>query len=167
MLPQPKKKQTSLIVGVSVSVVAIVLLAIAIGIYFYRKMRNADVIEAWELEIGPHRSFPNFSGQRRPQLRRCLPPFRRPRTPSRLLHLLRQPRPPCLEASRESHGRHNRPSLARPLPPLHSRPPPPPPPPRRLRPLHRPPQPPRLLPLVQEWIYEGCTEIRDFDNAGG
>ncbi|BAT98031.1 hypothetical protein VIGAN_09163700, partial [Vigna angularis var. angularis] len=52
MLPQPKKKQTSLIVGVSVSVAVIVLLPIAIGIYFYRKMRNADVIEAWELEIG-------------------------------------------------------------------------------------------------------------------
>ncbi|KOM40672.1 hypothetical protein LR48_Vigan04g087000 [Vigna angularis] len=111
-------------------------------------------------------SFVVNSGQRHPQLRRRLPPFRRPRTPSRLLHLLRQPRPPHLEASQESHGRQNPSSLARPLPPLHSRPPPPPPPPRRLRPLHRPPQPPRLLPLVQEWIYEGCTEIRDFDNAG-
>ncbi|KAH1086740.1 hypothetical protein GYH30_018305, partial [Glycine max] len=54
-LPKPKKKQTSLIIGVSVSVVVIVLLAISIGIYFYRKIKNADVIEAWELEIGPHR----------------------------------------------------------------------------------------------------------------
>lgn len=54
-LPQPKKKQTALITGVSVSVVVIVLLAISIGIYLYRKIKNADVIEAWELEIGPHR----------------------------------------------------------------------------------------------------------------
>ncbi|KAL2336575.1 hypothetical protein Fmac_011021 [Flemingia macrophylla] len=54
-LPQPKKKHTSLITGVSVSVVVIVLLAIAIGFYFHRKIKNADVIEAWELEIGPHR----------------------------------------------------------------------------------------------------------------
>ncbi|MCI30464.1 L-type lectin-domain receptor kinase S.4, partial [Trifolium medium] len=25
------------------------------GIYLFRKIKNADVIEAWELEIGPHR----------------------------------------------------------------------------------------------------------------
>ncbi|RDX61540.1 L-type lectin-domain containing receptor kinase S.4, partial [Mucuna pruriens] len=54
-LPKPKKKHTSLITGLSVSVVVIVLLAISIGFYLYRKMKNADVIEAWELEIGPHR----------------------------------------------------------------------------------------------------------------
>ncbi|TKY65992.1 L-type lectin-domain containing receptor kinase S.4 [Spatholobus suberectus] len=54
-LPQPKKKQTSLITGVSVSVAVMVLLAISIGIYLFRKIKNADVIEAWELEIGPHR----------------------------------------------------------------------------------------------------------------
>ncbi|KAI5429812.1 hypothetical protein KIW84_034411, partial [Lathyrus oleraceus] len=49
--PQPKKKQTSLIVGVSVTA----LCFIAFGIYVLRKIMNADVIETWELEIGPHR----------------------------------------------------------------------------------------------------------------
>ncbi|PNX93046.1 L-type lectin-domain receptor kinase S.4 [Trifolium pratense] len=54
-LPQPKKKQTSLITGVSVIAVVIALCSIAFGIYIFRKIKNADVIEAWELEIGPHR----------------------------------------------------------------------------------------------------------------
>ncbi|KAK7339684.1 hypothetical protein VNO77_20365 [Canavalia gladiata] len=54
-LPQPKKKQTNMVIGVSVTVVVIVLCAIAVGIYLFRKIKNADVIEAWELEIGPHR----------------------------------------------------------------------------------------------------------------
>ncbi|CAK8541715.1 unnamed protein product [Lathyrus sativus] len=54
-LPQPKKKQTSLITGVSVTASVIVLCSIAISIYLFRKIMNADVIEAWELEIGPHR----------------------------------------------------------------------------------------------------------------
>ncbi|XP_027351294.1 L-type lectin-domain containing receptor kinase S.4-like [Abrus precatorius] len=54
-LPQPKKKETSLVIGVSVSVVVIVLGAVSIAIYLFRKIKNADVIEAWELEIGPHR----------------------------------------------------------------------------------------------------------------
>jgi serine/threonine protein kinase len=54
-LPQPKKKQTSLITGVSVIALVIALCSIAFGIYIFRKIKNADVIEAWELEIGPHR----------------------------------------------------------------------------------------------------------------
>ncbi|XP_061349737.1 L-type lectin-domain containing receptor kinase S.4-like [Gastrolobium bilobum] len=54
-LPQPKKKQTSLITGVSVTVAVIALCSISIGIYLFRKIKNADVIEAWELEVGPHR----------------------------------------------------------------------------------------------------------------
>ncbi|XP_057448236.1 L-type lectin-domain containing receptor kinase S.4-like [Lotus japonicus] len=55
-LPRPKKKQpASLIAGVSVAVVVIALCCIAVGIYLYRKIKNADVIEAWELEVGPHR----------------------------------------------------------------------------------------------------------------
>ncbi|KAI5429813.1 L-type lectin-domain containing receptor kinase S.4 [Lathyrus oleraceus] len=54
-LPQPKKKQTSLITGVSVAASVIVLGSIAFGFYLFRKIKNADVIEAWELEVGPHR----------------------------------------------------------------------------------------------------------------
>ncbi|KAI9112175.1 hypothetical protein K1719_016698 [Acacia pycnantha] len=54
-LPGPKKKPTKLIIGVTVPVVLIILSAVAIGVYLYRKIKNADIIEAWELEIGPHR----------------------------------------------------------------------------------------------------------------
>ncbi|KAI4356500.1 hypothetical protein L6164_000522 [Bauhinia variegata] len=54
-LPQLKKKHTSLILGVSLSMVIIVLSAILVGIYIFRKIKNADIIEAWELEVGPHR----------------------------------------------------------------------------------------------------------------
>jgi len=54
-LPQPKKKQTSLIIGVSLAACVIALCSIAFGIYIIRKIKNADVIEAWELEVGPHR----------------------------------------------------------------------------------------------------------------
>ncbi|KAK7390507.1 hypothetical protein VNO78_25814 [Psophocarpus tetragonolobus] len=54
-LPGPKKKHTSLIIGVSVSCVVLALCAVLFGIYMYRRHKNADVIEAWELEIGPHR----------------------------------------------------------------------------------------------------------------
>ncbi|XP_061371886.1 L-type lectin-domain containing receptor kinase S.4-like [Gastrolobium bilobum] len=54
-LPGPKKKHTSMIIGVSVFVVVLVLSAILIGIYMYRKIKNADVVEAWEFEVGPHR----------------------------------------------------------------------------------------------------------------
>ncbi|KEH22963.1 putative protein kinase RLK-Pelle-L-LEC family [Medicago truncatula] len=54
-LPQPKKKQTSLIVGVSLTASVIALCSIAFAIYIFRKIKNADVIEAWELEVGPHR----------------------------------------------------------------------------------------------------------------
>ncbi|RDY02106.1 L-type lectin-domain containing receptor kinase S.4, partial [Mucuna pruriens] len=54
-LPGPKKKQTSMIIGVSVSCVVLALCAVLLGIYMYRRYKNADVVEAWELEIGPHR----------------------------------------------------------------------------------------------------------------
>ncbi|WJX76435.1 hypothetical protein P8452_59854 [Trifolium repens] len=54
-LPQPKKKHTSLIIGVSVVASVIALCSVAFGVYLFRKIKNADVIEAWELEVGPHR----------------------------------------------------------------------------------------------------------------
>ncbi|XP_028783402.1 L-type lectin-domain containing receptor kinase S.4-like [Neltuma alba] len=54
-LPGPKKQPTKLIIGVTVPVILITLSAIVLGIYLFRKIKNADIIEAWELEIGPHR----------------------------------------------------------------------------------------------------------------
>ncbi|XAR66258.1 Non-specific serine/threonine protein kinase [Bertholletia excelsa] len=54
-LPVQKQNRTALIVGVSVSSVAFIILAFAMAFYIIRKIRNADTIEAWELEVGPHR----------------------------------------------------------------------------------------------------------------
>lgn len=56
-LPGPKKKHhTGAIVGVSIAsvVLAICLLSLAI-IYIIKKIKNAEVIEDWELEVGPQR----------------------------------------------------------------------------------------------------------------
>ncbi|EOY07451.1 Protein kinase domain - like 10 [Theobroma cacao] len=55
LLPGPPKKDTALTVGVSVSSVIFVIIALSIAIYFIIKIKNADVIEDWELEIGPQR----------------------------------------------------------------------------------------------------------------
>ncbi|XP_060674476.1 L-type lectin-domain containing receptor kinase S.4-like [Ziziphus jujuba] len=54
-LPGPKKKHTGLAVAISVSVVIFVISSISLAVYLYLKMRNADPIEDWELELGPHR----------------------------------------------------------------------------------------------------------------
>ncbi|KAF8402960.1 hypothetical protein HHK36_011053 [Tetracentron sinense] len=55
-LPKPKKKHTALTIGVSVSAVVLMISAISISIYLIiRRLKNADVIEAWELDVGPHR----------------------------------------------------------------------------------------------------------------
>ncbi|KAI4354544.1 hypothetical protein L6164_003396 [Bauhinia variegata] len=54
-LPKQKKKNTSLVLGVSLLMVIIMLSAILVGLYVFRKIKNADIIEAWELEVGPHR----------------------------------------------------------------------------------------------------------------
>ncbi|KAF8369898.1 hypothetical protein HHK36_032064 [Tetracentron sinense] len=54
-LPGPKKKHKALILGVSISTAVMMISAISIAIYLIRKIKNADVIEAWELQIGPHR----------------------------------------------------------------------------------------------------------------
>lgn len=54
-LPEPKERHTALTIGLSVSSVVLVISAVSIIIYMIRKIRNADVIEAWELDIGPHR----------------------------------------------------------------------------------------------------------------
>ncbi|KAG5550279.1 hypothetical protein RHGRI_015291 [Rhododendron griersonianum] len=54
-LPGPKKKQTALIIGISVSSFVFLVASILSGIYLVWKIKNRDVIEDWELEIGPHR----------------------------------------------------------------------------------------------------------------
>ncbi|GMY08471.1 L-type lectin-domain containing receptor kinase S.4-like [Fagus crenata] len=55
-LPGPKgNSHTSLIFGVSVSSILVIVLVSGLAFYIIRKIKNADVIEAWELDIGPHR----------------------------------------------------------------------------------------------------------------
>ncbi|KAG8376934.1 hypothetical protein BUALT_Bualt09G0115700 [Buddleja alternifolia] len=54
-LPGIKKKHTGLIVSISVMAVVFVLTSILIVVYLIRKIKNAEVIESWELEIVPHR----------------------------------------------------------------------------------------------------------------
>ncbi|CBI31642.3 unnamed protein product, partial [Vitis vinifera] len=54
-LPGPKRNNTPLIIGVSVAATSMIVFAVALAFYLIRKIKNADVIEAWELDIGPHR----------------------------------------------------------------------------------------------------------------
>ncbi|KAL5569036.1 hypothetical protein UlMin_025611 [Ulmus minor] len=54
-LPGPKKSRTKLVVGVSIAALLVVILLSGVAFYVVRKIRNAEVIEAWELDIGPHR----------------------------------------------------------------------------------------------------------------
>ncbi|KAL6980572.1 L-type lectin-domain containing receptor kinase S.4 [Sarracenia purpurea var. burkii] len=54
-LPGRKQNHAALIIGVSVSAFAVIVFAIGMGFYTIRKIKNADVIEAWELDVGPHR----------------------------------------------------------------------------------------------------------------
>ncbi|KAL3839493.1 hypothetical protein ACJIZ3_024084 [Penstemon smallii] len=50
-----KKKHIGLIVSVSILSSFFVLALILFALFLYRKIKNAEVIESWELEIGPHR----------------------------------------------------------------------------------------------------------------
>ncbi|KAJ8631772.1 hypothetical protein MRB53_025095 [Persea americana] len=54
-LPHFKKKNTAFIAAVSTSAALLLAISIATAIYLYRKIKNLDVIEPWELEYGPHR----------------------------------------------------------------------------------------------------------------
>ncbi|KAG7964861.1 hypothetical protein I3843_09G192300 [Carya illinoinensis] len=54
-LPGPKKKHTAFLIGVYVSAVVLLLSAISVAFYLFWKIKYADVIEDWELELGPHR----------------------------------------------------------------------------------------------------------------
>ncbi|KAI3409080.1 Protein kinase domain-containing protein [Psidium guajava] len=56
-LPGPKKSNTALITGVSVSAAAGVTLVAALAFFIIRKIKDADVVEPWEVNVGPHR-FP-------------------------------------------------------------------------------------------------------------
>ncbi|KAI3958513.1 hypothetical protein MKW92_000602 [Papaver armeniacum] len=54
-LPGPKKKHVAAIIGVSVSSILLLIVAVCFAIYLFIRIKNADVIEDWELDIGPHR----------------------------------------------------------------------------------------------------------------
>lgn len=56
-LPAVKRNQLPLILGTSVASVTLMGLAILLALYTIKKIKNMDVIEAWELDVGPHR-FP-------------------------------------------------------------------------------------------------------------
>ncbi|GMY08464.1 L-type lectin-domain containing receptor kinase S.4-like [Fagus crenata] len=49
------EKHTGLIVGVSVFCALVVILVTVLTFYIVRKIKKADVIEAWEFDISPHR----------------------------------------------------------------------------------------------------------------
>ncbi|CAL9057708.1 unnamed protein product [Musa banksii] len=54
-LPQPKKKNVTLTVAISVTTFVLLIAAAAATAYLFYWIKNADVIEAWELACGPHR----------------------------------------------------------------------------------------------------------------
>jgi Legume lectin domain/Protein kinase domain len=54
-LPQPSKKNTTLILATTFSTFVVLVLMSAIAGYLFYKIRNADVIESWEKLCGPHR----------------------------------------------------------------------------------------------------------------
>ncbi|KAJ6720470.1 hypothetical protein OIU85_023663 [Salix viminalis] len=54
-IPGHKKKHTGLIIGVSTLATFFIISTVAAAFYLSRKKKEADVTEAWELDIGPHR----------------------------------------------------------------------------------------------------------------
>ncbi|CAM8982368.1 unnamed protein product [Rhodiola kirilowii] len=54
-LPGPKKSHRDLILGVSISTILFIIFSLASTIYLIWKIKNADFIEAWEFNVGPHR----------------------------------------------------------------------------------------------------------------
>ncbi|XP_068668269.1 L-type lectin-domain containing receptor kinase S.4-like [Aristolochia californica] len=54
-LPKPKKKNMGFIIGASTAAAFLLGAAISAAIYLFKKIKNADVIEPWEREYGPHR----------------------------------------------------------------------------------------------------------------
>lgn len=54
-LPKPKKKHTAFVIAACTTAAFFLGAAISGAVYLVRKIRNADIIEPWELEYGPHR----------------------------------------------------------------------------------------------------------------
>ncbi|XP_050212238.1 L-type lectin-domain containing receptor kinase S.4 [Mercurialis annua] len=54
-LPGPKKDRTLLIAVVAVSLVVVAVLVVVGSVFLIRKMKDGDVIEDWEFDVGPHR----------------------------------------------------------------------------------------------------------------
>ncbi|KAL6534307.1 hypothetical protein OROHE_013232 [Orobanche hederae] len=54
-IPGTKKKHTSFIISLSVAAVVFILALILVAVFLIRKIKNAEVIESWELDIVPHR----------------------------------------------------------------------------------------------------------------
>ncbi|XVE52630.1 hypothetical protein DITRI_Ditri02bG0137400 [Diplodiscus trichospermus] len=54
-LPRPKQNHNVLILCVTFSAVLVIMSIVFILFCLVRKMKNADIIEAWELKVGPHR----------------------------------------------------------------------------------------------------------------
>ncbi|KAG8493212.1 hypothetical protein CXB51_010583 [Gossypium anomalum] len=54
-LPRPKQNHTVLILCVTFAVVVVIMLIVFISFYLVRKLKESDIIEAFELEIAPHR----------------------------------------------------------------------------------------------------------------
>ncbi|KAK6943622.1 Legume lectin domain [Dillenia turbinata] len=54
-LPGRKKSHKILAIGVSSLATLALFFLIGVSVFLIRRIKNADVVEAWELEIGPHR----------------------------------------------------------------------------------------------------------------
>ncbi|XP_047976048.1 L-type lectin-domain containing receptor kinase S.4-like [Salvia hispanica] len=57
-LPSPpgiKKKNTKLIVSLSITSFVLISSSILLAVFLFRKFKNREIIESWELEIVPHR----------------------------------------------------------------------------------------------------------------
>ncbi|XP_039031229.1 L-type lectin-domain containing receptor kinase S.4-like isoform X2 [Hibiscus syriacus] len=54
-LPRPKQNHTVLTLCLTFAAVVVIMSIVFVSFYLVRKFKGSDVIEAWELEIGPHR----------------------------------------------------------------------------------------------------------------
>ncbi|KAJ6814962.1 putative L-type lectin-domain containing receptor kinase S.4-like [Iris pallida] len=79
-LPKPKRSNTTLIVAVAISVFFVLIAVAAAAAYLFYKFKNADIVEPWELEYGPHRFSYN-------ELRHATKNFRDRDQPPRLRRL--------------------------------------------------------------------------------
>ncbi|KAI5670633.1 hypothetical protein M9H77_10997 [Catharanthus roseus] len=54
-LPARRKNHLALISGVSISAAVLIVAGILLALFIIKKIKNMDVIEDWELDVGPHR----------------------------------------------------------------------------------------------------------------